>query len=146
MFIKRMWDRYGEVHEATHGPGLPVSAQRMLVVSVRIEDTHEEAVRTSRPGHDEFWKFLGPYGWSRGYMGEDGRPVKPGLIPSLEESMKQRTMLVGTAEQVAEQVQDYKDLLGLDRLTIFPHLIGDPYSKAVEQMDRFMTDVMPLVS
>lgn len=79
-------------------------------------------------------------------MGEDGRPVKPGLIPSLEESMKQRTILVGTAEEVAEQVQDYKDLLGLDRLTIFPHLLGDPYTKAVEQMERFMTDVMPLVS
>ena len=60
--------------------------------------------------------------------------------------MKQRTILVGTAEEVAEQVQDYKDLLGLDRLTIFPHLLGDPYTKAVEQMERFMTDVVPLVS
>ena len=26
MFIKRMWDRYGEVHEATHGPGLTLDA------------------------------------------------------------------------------------------------------------------------
>ena len=41
----------------------------MLVVSVRIEDTHEKALETATPGHDEFWKFLGPYGWSRGYMG-----------------------------------------------------------------------------
>jgi alkanesulfonate monooxygenase SsuD/methylene tetrahydromethanopterin reductase-like flavin-dependent oxidoreductase (luciferase family) len=144
-FIKRMWDRYGEVHEQHHGPGLPVSAQRMLVVSVRIEDTHEEAMRTARNGHDEFWKFLGPYGWSRGYMGEDGRPVGPGLIPSLEESMKQRTILVGTPEEVAAQVQDLKDLLGFEYLTLFPHLIGDPYSKAVEQMDRFMTEVVPMV-
>jgi alkanesulfonate monooxygenase SsuD/methylene tetrahydromethanopterin reductase-like flavin-dependent oxidoreductase (luciferase family) len=102
-------------------------------------------VRTARDGHDEFWKFLGPYGWSRGYMGEDGRPARPGLIPSLEESMQQRTILVGTADEVAEQVQEFKDLLGLERLTIFPHLIGDPYSKAVEQMQRFMGDVMPLV-
>jgi alkanesulfonate monooxygenase SsuD/methylene tetrahydromethanopterin reductase-like flavin-dependent oxidoreductase (luciferase family) len=117
----------------------------MLVVSVRVEDSHEEAMRTARNGHDEFWKFLGPYGWSRGYMGEDGRPVKPGLIPSLEESMKQRTILLGTAEQVAEQVQDFKDLLGLEYLTIFPHLIGDSYAKAEEQMARFMDEVVPLV-
>ena len=74
---------------STHGPGIQRHEQRMLVVSVRIEDTHEEAMRTARNGHDEFWKFLGPYGWSRGYMGEDGRPVKPGLIPTLEESMQQ---------------------------------------------------------
>ena len=145
VFIKRMWDRYGEVHEQHHGPGLPVSAQRMLVVSVRIEDTHEEAMRTARNGHDEFWKFLGPYGWSRGYMGEDGRPVKPGLIPTLEESMQQRTILLGTPDDVAAQVQDYKDLLGLENLTLFPHLIGDTYSKATEQMARFMEEVVPLV-
>lgn len=144
-FIKRMWDRYGEVHEQAHGTVLPESAQRMLVVSTRIEDTHEAAVESSRAGHDEFWKFLGPYGWSRGYMGEDGRPVKPGLIPTLEESMRQRTILVGTADEVAEQVQELKDLLGLEYLTIFPHLIGDPYSKAVEQMHRFMNDVVPQV-
>jgi alkanesulfonate monooxygenase SsuD/methylene tetrahydromethanopterin reductase-like flavin-dependent oxidoreductase (luciferase family) len=145
-FIKRMWDRYGELHEQHHGAGLSPSAQRMLVVAVRVEDTHEEAVRTARPGHDEFWKFLGPYGWSRGYMGPDGRPVAPGLIPTLEESMEQRTMLVGTPEGVAAQVQELRDLLGFENLTIFPHLIGDPYKKAVEQMARFKDEVLPLVS
>ena len=145
-FIKRMWDRYGEVYEQAHGRTLGNHEKRMLVVSVRIEDTHEEAMRTARNGHDEFWKFLGPYGWSRGYMGEDGKPVKPGLIPTLEESMRQRTILVGTAEEVAAQVQEYKDLLGLEYLTLYPHLVGDPYSKAVEQMQRFMGEVVPLVS
>ena len=79
-------------------------------------------------------------------MGPDGKPVKPGLIPTLEESMEQRTILVGTAEQVAAQVQEYRDLLGLEYLTLFPHLLGDPYSKAVEQMQRFMEEVVPLVS
>ena len=79
-------------------------------------------------------------------MGEDGRPVQPGLIPSLEESMKQRTILVGTPEGVAAQVQELRDLLGVESLTLFPHLIGDPYGKAVEQMDRFVNEVVPLVS
>ena len=145
-FIKRMWDRYGELHEQHHGARLAEGDKRMLVVSVRIEDTHEEAVRTARNGHDEFWKFLGPYGWSRGYRAADGRPAAPGLIPSLEESMAQRTILVGTAEEVAAGVQDFRDLLGVEHLTIFPHLIGDPYGKAVEQMARFVGDVVPLVS
>ena len=144
-FIKRMWDRYGELHEQHHGSGLGRGDKRMLVVSVRIEDTHEEAMRTARNGHDEFWKFLGPYGWSRGYMGEDGKPAKPGLIPTLEESMAQRTILVGTPEEVAEHVQYLRDLMGVEYLTLFPHLVGDPYSKAVEQMERFITEVMPLV-
>ena len=145
-FIKRMWDRYGELHEQYQHSNLGRGDKRMLVVSVRIEDTHEEAMRTARNGHDEFWKFLGPYGWSRGYMGEDGKPAKPGLIPSLEESMAQRTILVGTAQEVAGHVQELRDLLGVEHLTLFPHLVGDPYSKAVEQMDRFANEVAPLVS
>ena len=43
-------------------------------------------------------------------------------------------------------MQELKDLLGVEYLTLFPHLVGDPYSKAVEQMDRFANEVMPLVS
>jgi alkanesulfonate monooxygenase SsuD/methylene tetrahydromethanopterin reductase-like flavin-dependent oxidoreductase (luciferase family) len=145
-FIKRFWDSYGEKWEQAHGGTLPTPAKRMLVVSVRVEDTHEEAWRTARNGHDEFWKFLGPYGWSRGYMGADGRPAAPGLIPTLEESVKQKTMLVGSPEEVAEEIQFFKDLLGLEYLTIFPHLLGDTYAKADEQMARFMEQVMPLVN
>ena len=145
-FIKRMWDRYGELHEQHHHSNLARGDKRMLVVSVRVEDTHEAAMKSARNGHDEFWKFLGPYGWSRGYMGDDGKPSKPGLIPSLEESMKQRTILVGSPAEVAEHVQFFRDEMGVDQLTIFPHLIGDPYTKAIEQMDRFRNEVLPLVS
>ena len=146
-FIKRFWDLYQERYEAAHpGETLEVGAKRTVVLTVRIEDTHEEAWRNARNGHDEFWKFLGPYGWSRGYMGMDGRPAQAGLIPTMEESTKQKMYLVGTAEEVAEGVQYYRDLLGLEHLTIFPHLLGDPYAKAEEQMTRFAEEVLPLVS
>ena len=145
-FIKRFWDTYGEKYAAHHGVELPTQEKRMLVVSVRIEDTYEKARETALPGHDEFWKFLGPYGWSRGYMGPDGRPAPPGLIPTLDESIENKTILLGTPEQVAAEVQFLKDLLGFEYLTIFPHLIGDSYKKADEQMARFMTEVLPLVS
>ncbi len=145
-FIKRMWDKYGELHEQHHGPGLAVGDQRMLVVSIRIEDSYEEAVRTSRDGHDEFWKFLGPYGWSRGYKGPDGKPAPPGLIPTLEESIDQQTILVGSAHDVADRIGHFIDLLGVENLTVFPHLVGDPYDKATEQMGRFMTEVVPLIA
>ena len=144
-FIKRFWDTYGEKYHEVHGVELAPSEKRMLVVAVRIEDTYERAVETARAGHDEFWKFLGPYGWSRGYMGDDGRPAKPGLIPTLDESLENKTILLGTPEQVAEGVQFYRDLLGLEYLTIFPHLLGDSYKKADEQMARFMNEVVPLV-
>jgi alkanesulfonate monooxygenase SsuD/methylene tetrahydromethanopterin reductase-like flavin-dependent oxidoreductase (luciferase family) len=145
-FIKRFWDTYAERYAAAHdGHELAPHEKRMLVVSIRIEDTHEQAMASARNGHDEFWKFLGPYGWSRGYMGPDGKPAKPGLIPTLEESIENRTILLGSPEDVAQQVQEYRDLLGLTNLTVFPHLIGDPYKKADEQMARFAEEVVPLL-
>ena len=146
LFINRMWDRYGELHEQHHNSSLAPGDKRMLVISVRVEDSREQAIETARNGHDEFWKFLGPYGWSRGYMGPDGKPAKPGLIPTLQESIDQKTILLGTPEDVAEGVQYFRDLMGVENITIFPHLLGDPYEKAVEQMARFKDEVLPLVS
>jgi alkanesulfonate monooxygenase SsuD/methylene tetrahydromethanopterin reductase-like flavin-dependent oxidoreductase (luciferase family) len=145
-FIKRFWDVYAEKMELETGSSLAPGSKRMLVLSVRIEDAYERAVETATPGHDEFWKFLGPYGWSRGYMGPDGKPAKPGLVPTLRESIENKTILLGTPEMVAEGIQFYKDLLDMDYVTIFPHMIGDSYKKANEQMSRFMTEVMPLVN
>ena len=144
-FIKRFWDKYGETYERTHGIALAPHEKRMLVVATRVEDTYEKARQTALPGHDEFWKFLGPYGWSRGYMGEDGKPAKPGLIPTLDESIENKTILLGNAEQVAEGIRFYRDLLGVEHLTIFPHFLGDSYKKAGEQMARFIEEVVPLV-
>jgi len=144
-FIKRFWERYAELYATTHGVELAPGEQRMLVIAVRIEDTYEEAVRTATPGHDEFWKFLGPYGWSRGYMGEGGKPAQPGLIPTLAESLENKTILLGTPADVAEGIGFYRDLLGLENVTIFPHLLGDRYKKADEQMTRFMEEVAPLL-
>ncbi len=145
-FIKRFFDRYGEVWSASHdGEELPPGEKRLLVLNVRVEDTYEEALDSARPGHDEFWKFLGPYGWSRGYMGDDGKPVAPGLIPTLENSLGQKTWVVGTPEQVAAGIQFYKDTLSLQDLVLFPNFSGDTYEKTDEQMTRLAEEVLPLV-
>ena len=144
-FIKRFWDTYAENYHAAHDVELANHEKRMLVVSYRIEDTMEEARASAQNGHDEFWKFLGPYGWSRGYMGPDGKPSKPGLIPTLDQSIENKTILVGPPEKVAEEVSFLRDLLGFEYLTLFPHLLGDPYKKADEQMARFAEEVLPLL-
>ena len=68
------------------------------------------------------------------------------MIPTLDESIENKTILLGTPEDVAAEVQYYKDLLGMENLTIFPHLLGDPYKKADEQMGRFVEEVLPLIS
>ena len=143
--IKGWWDRFAELHEANHGQALEPGEKRMLTLSVRIEDTHEQAWQKARPGHDEFWKFLAPYGWSRGYMGKDGKPAEAGLTPTLEESVEQRVWVIGTPEEVAEGIAKYRDELELTHLTIFPNFPGDTYTQTEEQIHRYMDQVAPLL-
>jgi alkanesulfonate monooxygenase SsuD/methylene tetrahydromethanopterin reductase-like flavin-dependent oxidoreductase (luciferase family) len=71
---------------------------------------------------------------------------QPGLIPTLDESIDNKTILLGSPDHVAEGIQFYRDLLGVEHLTIFPHFLGDNYKKADEQMARFIEEVFPLVN
>ncbi len=145
-FIKRRWERFAEIFEEEHGRALEPGEHRILVVNVRIEDTHEQAWTDARASHDEFWKFLGPYGWSRGYMGDDGKPSPPGLIPTLEQSVEQRVWLVGTPEEVAEGLDEYRRAIDLRDLTVVPAFPGDSYKIADEQMTRLAHEVLPLIT
>ncbi len=145
-FVKHHWERFAEIYNDVHGTELSQGEKRLLVLSVCIDDTYEAAIDSVRNGHDEFWKFLGPYGWSRGYMGSDGKPSAPGLIPTLEDSLDQKTWAVGTPEQVAETINFYNEQLGgLENLLIFPAMPGDPYSKVADQLHRLSEQVLPLI-
>jgi alkanesulfonate monooxygenase SsuD/methylene tetrahydromethanopterin reductase-like flavin-dependent oxidoreductase (luciferase family) len=144
-FVKQRWERYEELYVKTHGAALGRGEKRMLVLNVRIGDTREGAVAAARPGHDEFWKFLGPYGWSKGYMTRDGKASPAGLIPTLEESLDQKVWLVGTPEDVAEGIQFYRDSIGLENLTIFPHFPGETYEACEDQLVRYHEEVRPLL-
>lgn len=145
LFVKHFWDRYAEIHDAAHGTRLQPHEKRIFVVCTCVEDSYEQAMTAVRPGHDEFWKFLGPYGWSRGYMGPDGRPAAAGLIPTLEQSLDNKTWLVGSPEDVAEGLSYYRELLGYDKLVIFPGMPGDCYDRVEAQMARMASDVLPLL-
>ena len=144
-FIKRNWDRFASLWEQAHGAPLPAAEKRMLVINVRVEDTYEQALEAARPGHDEFWKFLGPYGWSRGYMADDGRPAQAGLIPTLEQSIQQKVWVIGSPRDVAEGLQFYVDTLGAEELCLVPAFPGDTYACADEQMTRLAHEVLPLL-
>ena len=130
----------------THGTALAPGEKRQLVLNIRVDDSHEQAWERARPGHDEFWKFLGPYGWSKGYMGADGKPAPPGLIPTLEESVEQKVWIIGSAEEVAEGIAELpRRPVDLRCLTVFPQFPGDTYDEAEEQMCRYMEEVVPLL-
>lgn len=143
-FMKMFWERYAELYATTHGRELLPGENRMLVLNTCVADSHEAAMAQVRNGHDEYWKFLGPYGWSKGYMGPDGGPAPAGLIPTLEESIENKVWIVGTADEVASQIDWYRNELGgVENLTLFPAMPGDRYDVVEEQLHRLAQDVLP---
>jgi alkanesulfonate monooxygenase SsuD/methylene tetrahydromethanopterin reductase-like flavin-dependent oxidoreductase (luciferase family) len=143
--LARNWERYAEVHAAAHGYAPERGEKRMLVLNVWVGDTVEQARQDARTGHDEFWRFLGPYGWSRGYRLDDGSPAPPGLIPTFEQSLEQRTWVVGDAATVAEGIAHLRDRIGVEELVLFPNFPGDTYDASEEQLTRLAEDVLPLL-
>lgn len=144
-FLRPQWNEFGRIWEAEHGETLAPGARRMLVLSIRIGDTTEEAIAAARPGFDEHWKFLGPYGRTKGFKGPDGKPAPNGWIPTLEIAMEQRMALVGTAAEVAEQIASRTAELGATNVTVYPLCLGDTYDAYEDQAKRFANDVMPLL-
>ena len=100
----------------------------------------------ARPGFDEHWKFLAPYGRTKGFKGPDGGPPPAGWIPTLEDAMEQGLALVGTADEVAEQLSERVDHLSASNVTIFPLCLGDTYDRYEEQVVRIAEGVRPLVA
>jgi alkanesulfonate monooxygenase SsuD/methylene tetrahydromethanopterin reductase-like flavin-dependent oxidoreductase (luciferase family) len=144
--LLRNWRRYADLVEQYHGVSLRRGEDRQAVLNIVLADTREQALELARPGHDEFWRFLGPYGWSKAYADEDGKPWVYGRIPSLDESIAQGAWLVGTADAVGEDIAGLQRQLGLEYISIFPHFPGMVREQAIEQMERFMRDVMPRLS
>jgi alkanesulfonate monooxygenase SsuD/methylene tetrahydromethanopterin reductase-like flavin-dependent oxidoreductase (luciferase family) len=137
------WMHFDERYAATHGRRLDPGERRMAVLNVHIADSPEQALAEARPGHDEFWKFLGPYGWGRGYLTPEGTPAPAGWVPTLEQSVAQGTWVVGTAEHVGDEILRLRDQLDATDVTIFPSMPGDTYDRAEDQLRRFAQDVLP---
>jgi alkanesulfonate monooxygenase SsuD/methylene tetrahydromethanopterin reductase-like flavin-dependent oxidoreductase (luciferase family) len=139
------WHAFAKTYEAAHGRPLKRGEKRMLVLNTAIADTRDQAIAEVRDGHDEFWRFLAPYGWGRGYNGPDGMPASGDFVPTLEDSMSQGPWAVGTAADIAEQIAALDDLFGLDDLVIFPAMPGDSFARTREQLARFAEEVLPLL-
>ena len=80
-------------------------------------------------------------------MGPDGGPAEAGLIPTLEESLENKVWLIGTADDVAEGIDWYRQQLGgLENLVLFPAGLGDSYDKIADQLHRIAEGVLPQLS
>ena len=116
------------------------------MLNVHAAPTREQAYAQVRDGHDEFVRFLAPYGRFTGYLEPDGATKKPfGFAPELEDSVEQKMMAIGSFDDVAEVIGFYQDLLGLEHLVLFFDFPGLTVEQMDEQLDAMATEVLPRV-
>ena len=120
------------------GPG----GGRMLVLHVHAGPTREKAFRTERNGHDEFCRFLAPYGRFGGYLGQDPQNAI-GYQPTLEDSVDQQIMAIGSVDDVVDTIGMYREVLDLEHLCCFFDLPGLTREQLDEQLHLFAEDVLP---
>ena len=139
---KRWWDEFGDQASA-NGWDIGRGGARCLAINVHVGRTTESARRTARDPHDEWIKFLAPYGRFREYTMPDGSPTPFDHQPPLEDSIDQRVMAIGSVEEVADVLGTYVEVLGCEHLVLFFDMPGLTREQMDEQLELTAAEVLP---
>jgi alkanesulfonate monooxygenase SsuD/methylene tetrahydromethanopterin reductase-like flavin-dependent oxidoreductase (luciferase family) len=137
------WEYYAAKRAEFGNPCRRRGDDRVLVLNTHVARTREAAIRRARPGHDEFCKFLAPYGRFSSYRLADGSKVPFGFQPTIEDSMDQQIFAIGSPDDVADVIGMYVERLGLEHLCLFFDLPGLTRSEIDEQFHFVADEVLP---
>ncbi len=139
--VAATWDQFAEI-AAGYGRTLAAGEGRAYHTNIHIGRTTEEAIASGRDGHDEFIKFLSPYGRFKHYKNGE---VPFDFKPSIEDTMAEETMAIGSIEQVADQLGRFASRLDLRRMLLFPDFPGLSREQIDEQMHLLANEVLPRI-
>jgi alkanesulfonate monooxygenase SsuD/methylene tetrahydromethanopterin reductase-like flavin-dependent oxidoreductase (luciferase family) len=119
--------------------GKPMPEELPLMREIFIARTRAEAVRLARPYLEEKYKVYQQWGQHKAMpKGDDD------LSLGFDELTRDR-FLLGSSDEVAEQIIGYRRCLGVNRMILSVHWVGMPHSQVVDTLELFATEVMPKV-
>ena len=139
---KKWWDDFGD-KAAAGGWELGPGEGRCLAINMHVGRTMEDAKRGARNAHDEWIRFLAPYGRFRAYRQPDGSPVPFGFMPTLEDSIEQDMMLIGSVDRCVDLMGRYRDEVGVEHFVLFFDMPGLTQEQMDEQLEMTATEVLP---
>ena len=136
------WTRFAKIRDDMGKPVAP-GDDRCLVLNVHVGKTREEAMKKGKPGHDEFCRFLSPYGRFSSYRNPDGSKVAFDHCPTVQESIDQKIQAIGSVDDVVDTIGFWRELLDLKHLIIFFDLPGLTRQEMKDQLHMLAEEVMP---
>jgi len=136
--MRRSWDLFAE-QAAEVGRHLGPGEGRCMQLMVHAGKSTEAAITRARPGHDEYVKFLRPYGRFAQY----GDDLPFGYAPTLEETRAARAMAIGSVDDVVDVLGEFRETLDLQHVLLFPELPGLTPDEIDEQLSLLAEEVMP---
>ena len=136
------WNKFAAIRDDMGKPVAP-GEDRCLVLNVHVGKTREAAMKKGKPGHDEFCRFLAPYGRFASYRNADGSKVAFDHCPTVQESIDQKIQAIGSVDDVVDTIGFWRDLLDLKHLIIFFDLPGLTRQEMNDQLHMVAEEVMP---
>ena len=129
----------GVYHAALEKAGKPKPAVMPMMRECFVARTNEEALRRARPYLEAKYKQYHEWGQDKSMAkGDDD------LSLSFEQLIDQR-FLVGSVDEVAEQIVEYNKRLGVNVVIPAFQQIGTPHSQVLEALHLFAEEVIPKV-
>jgi alkanesulfonate monooxygenase SsuD/methylene tetrahydromethanopterin reductase-like flavin-dependent oxidoreductase (luciferase family) len=138
------WEHYQETYEKHHGVSIRQGENRVQVLTLHASETREKAFATGRNGHDEFTRFLAPYGRFTNYKNAEGGKFPFGVQPSVEESADQQIQLIDSIENCAAAIAMYKERFGVEHFVFFLDLPGMERNQLDEQIHMLTEQILPM--
>ena len=111
-----------------------------LMREIFVARTRAEAIRLARPYLEEKYKVYQQWGQQKAMpKGDDD------LSLAFDELTRDR-FLLGSPDEVTEQIVGYNRRLGVNRMILSVHWVGMPHSQVVDTMSLFAAEVMPKVA
>ncbi len=142
-FMEPRWKHYTDTHNAAHGTNLRQGEKKVLVLNAHVAKTREAAMASARNGHDEFSRFLAPYGRFTNYKDADGNKLAFGVQPTLEQSVEQQIAAIGSIDDAVDVVGMYVQRFGVEHLCLFLDLPGLSREQINEQIHLWAEEVLP---
>jgi hypothetical protein len=136
------WNRFAKIRDDMGKPVAP-GDDRCLVLNVHVGKTREEAMKKGKPGHDEFCRFLSPYGRFSSYRNPDGSKVAFDHCPTVQESIDQKIQAIGSVDDVVDTIGFWRELPDLKHLIIFFDFPGLTRQEMKDQLHMVAEEVMP---